>query len=70
MALVQLKPEIQIGERAVTTKLIKDKHGRVERGTEVIIIGIGKDGYDISDEYGTTICGCGFLSVTPIPIRY
>ena len=63
MAYVKNNDRLNVGESAITTRVVQSCGGYFEKGTEVRIAGVSERGYDLIDIDGNRIIETGFDSV-------
>ena len=61
--MAYVKHGIEVGDWAVTTRVVDSCAGYFEKGTPVKIIGVSERGYDLMDENGNRVIETGFNSV-------
>lgn len=61
MSFVPNNKEVVIGSRRKLKRDVRNVYGTIEKGSEVIVTGLGQRGYSIRDaESGQTSIECGF----------
>ena len=63
MAYVKHKNGFEVGDWAITKRVVDSCAGYFEKGTRVKIIGVTERGYDLIDDYGNCVIETGFDSV-------
>lgn len=63
MACVKNNNNIEVGEWAITTRVIENCHIHFEKGTKVKVVGKSERGYDLMDECGNKITEVSFGSI-------
>lgn len=58
---------LKIGDIVVNKSDLKSMNGMFETGTRLIITGVGERGYDVADEFGNSMCECGWCAFEKLP---
>lgn len=59
---------LKIGDIVVNKSELKSMNGTFEAGTRLIITGVGERGYDVADEFGNSMCECGWCAFEKLPL--